>query len=84
MPERETREAERRSAACDLFIVAGSSLVVYPAAQMPLIAKDNGAKLAIINLTPMSHDTYAGIVIYGKTGEILSQIVGQVKATLKV
>ena len=83
MPEKETREAEKRSAGCDLFLVAGSSLVVYPAAQMPVIAKDNGAKLVIINLTPTPHDQYADIVIHEKIGETLSQIVEQVKAKLK-
>jgi len=83
MPERETREAERRAAACDLFLVAGSSLVVYPAAQMPLIAKDNGARLVIINLEPTPHDHHADVVINGKTGDILPQMVGQIKAGLK-
>ena len=83
MPERETREAESRSAACDLFLVAGSSLVVYPAAQMPLIAKDNGAKLVIINLTSTPHDHYTDIVINEKIGYVLSQAVEQVKAKLK-
>ena len=83
MPERETREAEARAAACDLLLVAGSSLAVYPAAQMPLIAKDSGAKLVIINLTPTPHDRYADIVINEKTGETLSQIVERVKAKLK-
>ena len=82
MPERETRQAEARSAACDLFLVAGSSLVVYPAAQMPLIAKDNGAKLIIINLMPTPHDQYADVVIQEKIGQALSQIVEQVKAKL--
>ena len=83
MPERETREAERRSAACDLFLVAGSSLVVYPAAHMPVIAKDNGARLVIINLEPTPQDRYADVVINEKTGEVLPQIVEQVKARLK-
>jgi NAD-dependent deacetylase len=80
MPERETRQAETRAAACDLFLVAGSSLVVYPAAQMPLIAKESGARLIIINLTTTPHDPYADIVIHGKTGPALSQIVERVKA----
>jgi NAD-dependent deacetylase len=80
MPERETREAENRAATCDLFLVAGSSLVVYPAAQMPLIAKDSGARLIIINLTPTPHDPHADIVIHDKTGPALSQIIDQVKA----
>jgi NAD-dependent deacetylase len=82
MPVRETREAEARAAACDLFLVAGSSLVVYPAAQMPLIAKDSGARLIIINLAPTPHDSYADIVIHDKTGPVLSQIVEQAKAKL--
>ena len=82
MPVRETREAETRAAACDLFMVAGSSLVVYPAAQMPLIAKDSGARLIIINLAPTPHDSYADIVIHDKTSPALSQIVEQVKASL--
>ena len=82
MPERETRQAETRAAACDLFLVAGSSLVIYPAAQMPLIAKDSGARLIIINLTPTPHDPYADIVIHDKTGPALSQIMDRVKASL--
>jgi NAD-dependent deacetylase len=82
MPEHETREAHARAAACDLFLSVGSSLVVYPAAQMPLIAKDNGAKLIIINLTPTPHDRYADIAIHEKLGPVLSQIVDQVKAKL--
>lgn len=49
---------------------------------MPLIAKDNSAKLIIINLTPTLHDHYADIVIHEKTGPVLSQIAGQVKAKL--
>jgi NAD-dependent deacetylase len=82
MPERETRQAEIKAAACDLFLAAGSSLVVYPAAQMPLIAKEHGAKLVIINLTPTPYDRYADIVIHEKTGAVLSQIVDQLKAKL--
>jgi len=82
MPERETRQAQNRSAACDLFLVAGSSLVVYPAAQMPLIAKDSGAGLIIINLTPTPHDPHADVVIHDQTGPALSQIIDRVKAYL--
>jgi len=82
MPERETHEAGNRAAACDLFLVAGSSLVVYPAAQMPLIAKDSGARLIIINLTPTPHDPYADITIHDQTGPALSQIIDRLKASL--
>jgi len=83
MPVNETREAELRSADCDLFLVAGSSLVVYPAAQMPIIAVANGAKLVIVNLTATPQDRHAEIVINEKTGEVLPQIVEEVKARLK-
>ena len=82
MPERETREAQERSAACDLFLVAGSSLVVYPAAQMPLVARSSGAKLVIVNLTATPHDQYADAVIHEKTGPALSGMVEGVKARL--
>ena len=82
MPERETREAEQRSAACDLFLVAGSSLVVYPAAQMPLIAKGNGALLVIINQEPTPQDGYADVVIHEKTGIALPRIVARIKVKL--
>ncbi len=83
MPQRETREAEHRSSTCDLFLAAGSSLVVYPAAQMPVIAKSSGARLVIFNLTPTPHDHHADVVISEKTGETLSRVVSQVKAKMK-
>jgi NAD-dependent deacetylase len=83
MPVRETREAEERSATCDVFLAAGSSLVVYPAAQMPVIAKQNGAKLVIMNLTETPHDRYADAVINEKTGETLAKIVNKVKEKAK-
>ncbi len=49
MPVEAMRRAEAASRECDLFIVLGSSLVVYPAATLPRVAKANGAALAIIN-----------------------------------
>ena len=82
MPVRETNEAVERSSACDLFLAAGSSLVVYPAAQMPLLAKQNGAKLVIINIGDTPHDSYADIVIAEKTGETMSKIVERAKKKL--
>ncbi len=75
MPEKETHEAMERAAACDLFMVLGSSLVVYPAAQMPLVAKDHGAKLVIINLMDTPHDEYADVVIPAKIGETLPRVI---------
>lgn len=82
MPERETREAERRSRRSDLFIVVGSSLVVYPAAMMPLYAKQAGAALVILNLSETPHDPYADVLLRGQAGPAMSDIVAQVKKRL--
>jgi NAD-dependent deacetylase len=83
MPARETLEAERRSSQCDLFLALGSSLVVYPAAQMPALAKSSGAQMVIFNLTPTPYDHLADIVFNTKTGETLSRIVARVEEKSK-
>jgi NAD-dependent deacetylase len=68
MPEREMRLAEQQTLACDLFIAVGSSLVVFPAAGFPMMAKQNGARLVIINRDPTEMDRYADLVIHAKIG----------------
>ena len=75
MPERETRQAMKHSKQCDLFIVVGSSLVVYPAAQMPADAVNAGARLVIVNLTPTYIDDYADALIRDKAGPALTKII---------
>ncbi len=82
MPERETQEAHHRSSLSDLFVVIGSSLVVQPAASMPLVAKRNGAKLIIINRDPTSYDDMADLVIHGQAGSIMDSILKEVKRGL--
>ena len=82
MPERETREAFRRSADCDLFIVIGSSLVVFPAAQMPVVAKQSGAKLVIINRDETACDNRADVIVKGQAGTIMAAILDEVKNNL--
>ena len=82
LPEREVTEAERRATGCDLLMSCGSSLVVYPAAQMPVMAKEHGAKLVIINLIPTSHDQYSDVVINAKLGPTLTEIIKRVKSKL--
>jgi NAD-dependent deacetylase len=82
MPERETQEAYHRSSTCDLFIVVGSSLVVQPAASMPLVAKRNGARLAIINRDPTPYDGIADAVVYGQAGSTMASILEYVKKDL--
>jgi NAD-dependent deacetylase len=79
MPEKETEEAYHRSSLCDLFIVVGSSLVVQPAASMPLVAKRNGAKLVIINRDPTPYDDMADIVVHGEAGSSMKTILDHVK-----
>jgi NAD-dependent deacetylase len=79
LPQQTLTEATRRSQKCDLFIVVGSTLVVYPAAYMPTYAINAGAKLAIVNLTATPLDHYATVVIQGKAGEIMSKVLEKVK-----
>jgi NAD-dependent deacetylase len=75
MPEAEMRRAEAESLDCDLFLVLGSSLVVYPAAGFPLLAKRNGASLAIVNREPTELDGYADLVLHDEIGPALSEAV---------
>jgi NAD-dependent deacetylase len=76
MPEREMRRAQEATEACDLMIAIGSSLVVYPAAGFPVMAKRLGAKLAILNREPTEMDEIADVVVNAEIGPTLSRIVG--------
>lgn len=84
MPEKETQEAYHRSSLCDLFIVIGSSLVVQPAASMPLVAKRNGARLVIINRDPTPFDDIADLVIHDQAGPTMGSILEYVKKGLGI
>ena len=75
MPELEMARAEQATLACDLFIVLGSSLVVYPAAGFPLLAKRNGARLAIVNREATDQDSFADLVIHREIGPTLGEAV---------
>ena len=70
------RRAEAETLAADLFIVVGSSLVVYPAAGFPEIAKENGATLVIVNRDPTGLDRIADLVIHESIGDTLGAAVG--------
>jgi NAD-dependent deacetylase len=78
MPVRETRRAEERARAAGVFVVAGSSLVVYPAAYMPVYARESGARLVIVNLEPTPLDHQADVVIPGKAGDVMARLVAAV------
>ncbi len=75
MPEREMKMAEEETLNCDLFLAIGSSLVVYPAAGFPIMAKQNGAKLVIINRDETPMDEIADLVINSEIGVVLSEAV---------
>jgi NAD-dependent deacetylase len=75
MPQDKMERAERETLACDLFIVLGSSLVVFPAAGFPLLAKENGAKLVIINREETEQDRYADLVIHDSIGKVMSAVI---------
>jgi NAD-dependent deacetylase len=75
MPVEAMRRAEAASRECDLFIVLGSSLRVHPAAALPMIAKSNGAALAIVNREPTDMDGKADVVIHDEIGAVLRELV---------
>jgi NAD-dependent deacetylase len=79
MPEHEMERAERATRACDLFLVLGSSLVVYPAAGFPLMAKRHGAKLAIMNREPTDQDGIADLVLHTEIGPTLQTAMALLK-----
>jgi NAD-dependent deacetylase len=75
MPEAAMRRAEQETLAADLFLAIGSSLVVWPAAGFPAMAKQNGAKLVIINREATEFDTIADLVVHDDIGDVLEQFL---------
>jgi len=75
MPQEKTRRAFEAAADCDLFIAIGTSLVVRPAADLPLAAKKTGAKFAIINRDRTQLDDLADVVINQGIGETLADFM---------
>jgi NAD-dependent deacetylase len=73
MPELGMQIAQMKIVKCDLFITIGTSLVVYPAAGFPKLAKEIGAKLIIINNEPTDYDHIADLVIHQQIGEVFSE-----------
>lgn len=74
MPAEAMARAEEETRACDLFLVLGSSLQVYPAAGFPLMAKRQGAMLAIVNHEPTPQDPYADLVLHESIGEVMTEV----------
>jgi NAD-dependent deacetylase len=74
MPQAQMRRAHELALEADLFLVLGSSLVVFPAATLPLIAKRNGAKLVIVNREPTELDPVADLVVRAEIGPALARL----------
>jgi NAD-dependent deacetylase len=75
MPEAAMRRAEALTLACDLFLAVGSSLVVWPAAGFPLMAKRNSARLVIINREATEFDDIADLVVHDDIGTTLAPFI---------
>lgn len=75
MPADAVREAYALAEAADVMLVVGTSLVVYPAAEIPLVAVRAGARVIVINAEPTPFDRLAEVVIHGRSGEVLPEIV---------
>jgi len=78
LPQRAWRQAESACRACDLMLVAGSSLEVLPVASLPMKAMDNGAHLVIINQTPTYLNVRADVAILADVASVIPAIAEQV------
>ncbi|MBA7707291.1 NAD-dependent protein deacetylase [subsurface metagenome] len=83
LPQKDLADSYRHSQNCDLFIVVGSSLVVTPAADMPRVAWESGARLVIINDGETPLDRLAHLQFEGRIGEVLPPAVAQLKELMK-
>lgn len=75
MPQAAVTKAFALARETDVVLVVGSSLVVYPAADIPLLALRSGARMIVINAEPTPFDKLAEVVIHGRSGEVLPEIV---------
>ncbi len=82
LPARDLAESYEHSQKCDLFVVVGSSLVVYPAADMPRVALQAGAKLVVINQGETPFDEQAHLRFTEAIGEVLPPAVEQLKGLM--
>jgi NAD-dependent SIR2 family protein deacetylase len=82
LPQKDLAESYHHSEQCDLFIVVGSSLVVTPAADMPRVALQAGAKLVIINQGETPFDEYAQLRFSEAIGEVLPPAVERLKSLI--
>ena len=81
MPNLPMQRAEELTLSCDVFLAIGSSLVVWPAAGFPLMAKRNGARLIIVNRDPTDFDDIADLVVRYDIGDVLARFAGCASST---
>jgi NAD-dependent deacetylase len=74
MPQREMARAAAWAQECDLFLAMGSSLVVHPAASIPLLAREAGARLVIVNRDSTVLDDAADLVVHSPIGSLFKEI----------
>lgn len=79
LPEDIFKIAEEKAKMCDICFIVGTTGVVFPAAYIPIIAKENGAFLCEINLTKTELSSTVDLTLIGKAGEILPAILNEVK-----
>jgi NAD-dependent deacetylase len=82
LPEKDLADSYHHSRRCDLFVVVGSSLVVYPAADMPRTALEAGARLVIINQGETPYDGHASLLFSERIGEVLPAAVARLKGLM--
>lgn len=81
LPMEALHEAQSLAMTADVVLIVGSSLQVYPAAGIPRLALEHGAELAIVNAEPTPFDDRAAVVIHGKAGEVLPQMLSRITAS---
>jgi NAD-dependent deacetylase len=78
MPVQAIQEAFALAREADVMLVVGSSLLVHPAADIPVAAVSSGARLIVVNAEPTPLDRFAEVVIHGRSGEVLPELVSLV------
>jgi NAD-dependent deacetylase len=81
MPDAAMRRARELTLSCDLFLTIGTSLVVWPAAGFPLMAKENGARLVIVNREPTEFDDIADLVVREDIGAVFAAFIDAASST---
>ena len=79
LPEWVLNEAVKRASQCDLCIVIGSTLIVYPAAYVPMYARDAGARIVIVNIGATPMDAHAAVHVDGKAGDVMTRVISHVR-----